>query len=72
MPMPLMRTCRDVTRLVLQGEDRRLSWPERLTVRLHMLICKACPGFERQVLLMRRAMGRWRAYSEAGGSDDAR
>lgn len=60
--MKLRRSCRDVTRLVLQGEDRTLSAGERLLVRFHMLICKACPRFQRQVVFMRQAMGRWRAY----------
>ena len=58
------RTCRDVTRLVLEGEDRQLRWMERWAVRSHMLICKACPRFARQVALMRGAAGRWAAYQD--------
>lgn len=65
--MLFMRTCRDVTRLVLQREDRALSLRERLSVRVHMWICAACPRFEQQVRLMRVACRRWRAYAE---SDD--
>ena len=59
--------CRDVTRLVLEGEDRRLRLSERLGVRVHMLICKACPKFARQVQFMRGAMGRWKQYAEGDG-----
>ena len=66
MTMPWMRTCRDVTRLVLEREDRTLSLRERLAVRVHLWICATCPGFERQVLFMRGAMGRWRRYREDG------
>lgn len=62
--MKLTRSCREVTRLVLQGEDRALSTRERFSVRFHMLICKACPNFAKQVRLMRRAMGRWKQYRE--------
>ena len=62
--MKLTRTCRDVTRLVLEGEDRRLTLRERLAIRLHLVICAACPRFVRQVALMRNATQRWRAYSE--------
>lgn len=57
--------CREATALVLQGEDRRLALAERLRLRMHLLICKACPRFVRQVALMRRAMGPWRAYRDA-------
>lgn len=60
----LRRNCREVTRLVLAREDRALPWPDRLAVRLHMQICKACPRFEQQVALMRGAMQQWRSYSE--------
>lgn len=67
--MKLMRNCREITTLVLQAEDRSLGAGERLAVRLHMLVCKACPVFGRQLQLMRRASQRWRQYTE-GGADD--
>lgn len=57
--------CREATALVLQGEDRRLGAADRARLRLHLFICKACPRFVRQVGLMRRAMGPWRAYRDA-------
>jgi hypothetical protein len=60
----LFRSCREVTELVLGGEDRRLGLLERLAVRFHMQICAACPRFERQVALMRQALPRWRAYRD--------
>ena len=66
MPMWPRRTCREVTRLVLQNEDRQLAWHERVAVRLHMRICDACPRFLKQVPFMREAMGHWRRYSEGG------
>lgn len=63
--MILRRTCREVTRLVLQAEDgRRLPLADRLALRLHLLACHACPRFLKQVELMRRAGERWRRYSE--------
>ena len=58
------RNCRDVTALVLAGEDRSLGLAERLTVRIHLRICAACPPFARQVALMRKAVPRWRAYRD--------
>lgn len=68
--MKLRQSCREVTRLVLEGLDRDLPLGERLVVRLHMLICRACPRFERQARFMRVAMGRWKAYAE--GDDPGR
>ncbi len=58
-------TCRDATRLVLEGEDRSLSRAEWFGLHFHLLICKYCPPFVRQVRLMRSAVGRWQRYAES-------
>lgn len=63
--MKIKLSCREVTRLVLAGEDRRLAPGERLRMHLHLLVCKACPRFLRQVQFMRSAIGRWKQYSES-------
>ncbi|MCY1373281.1 hypothetical protein D9M68_672440 [compost metagenome] len=65
--LPLMRTCKEVTALVIAREDRELPLTEQLALRMHMAICKACPTFERQVMTMRNAMKQWRNY----GDDDS-
>ena len=64
MHYPFRRTCREVAALILAREDRALNPAERLAVRIHFLVCKACPRFERQVQSMRGAMQAWRAYHE--------
>jgi len=45
-------------------EDRPLSKKERWALRLHLLACKACPRFERQMLTMRNQFQEWRNYTE--------
>jgi hypothetical protein len=60
--VPLMRTCKEVTAMVVAREDRRLSAREKLALRMHMAMCRACPPFERQMLTMRNAMKQWRNY----------
>ena len=61
---PLRRTCKEVSALLIAREDRALPRVERMALRLHMMMCKACPTFERQLLTMRNAMGSWRHYSD--------
>jgi hypothetical protein len=61
----LRLNCREVTRLTLEGEERRLGFVERVGIRLHLMICDACPKFMRQVEFMRATMGRWRNYRDA-------
>jgi len=62
--LPLMRSCKEVTALVIAREDRELPWMERVALRVHMAMCQACPRFERQVLTMRNAMKQWRGYTD--------
>ncbi len=62
--LPLMRSCKEVTALVIAREDRELPWLERAALRMHMAMCQACPRFERQVLTMRNAMKQWRGYTD--------
>ncbi len=69
--MTWMINCKQATHLVLQGEDQTLGWADRLRLRMHLLICRACPRFVRQVAFMRVAMGRWRAYRDDSGEPPA-
>lgn len=43
---------------------------DRARVRLHLLACKTCPNFERQLLTMRNAMAQWRNYCDGETIDD--
>jgi hypothetical protein len=63
--MRIKVTCKEVTALVIAREDRLLPWQDRLALRLHMVICAACPRFARQVLTMRNVMKPWRNYESS-------
>lgn len=65
-----MRTCKQAAALVIAREDRALSLPDNIALRLHLLACKACPNFEGQVLILRAAMGQWRNYGGAADPTD--
>ena len=54
----MMLSCKEVTHLVSQGLDRRLSPGERLRMRLHFLICSGCTRFQRQMAFLRLAVKR--------------
>ena len=54
----MMLTCKEATRLVSQGLDRRLGLAERLALRLHLLACDGCTNFSKQVAFLRKAMAR--------------
>jgi predicted anti-sigma-YlaC factor YlaD len=54
----MTRSCREVTRLVSQGEDRRLALGERIALRLHFAICEGCRNMSAQIAFLRRAARR--------------
>lgn len=56
-----MLSCRDATRLLSQQQDRALTAGERLSLQLHVMMCKGCKNFSLQMPFLRKAM---RAYSE--------
>ncbi len=53
-----MLNCHEVTHLVSRSLDRRLSWRERIAVRMHVLICAGCANFVRQMKFLRTAVQR--------------
>ncbi len=63
---PFRRSCKEVAALVVAREDRHLKVSEKVSLHTHMMICQACPDFERQILTMRHAMHQWRNYSGDG------
>jgi predicted anti-sigma-YlaC factor YlaD len=52
----LMPSCREVHRLVSEGQDRNLSFVEKVRMKMHFLMCEACTNFQQQMALLRRAM----------------
>nr|WP_315224820.1 zf-HC2 domain-containing protein [uncultured Albidiferax sp.] len=65
--IPLMRTCQQSAALLLAREDHPIGLADTVALRLHLMACKACPKFERQLLTMRNAMRQWRNYDADGG-----
>jgi len=61
--IPLRRTCKEATALMVAREDHSLVWNDRLALRLHLLACKACPRFARQMLSMKNNLKQWRNYT---------
>jgi hypothetical protein len=54
----MMLTCKEVSRLVSQGLDRRLGFAQRVRLRVHLAICEGCVNFDRQLRLLRKAVNR--------------
>ncbi|HUN69164.1 MAG TPA: zf-HC2 domain-containing protein [Burkholderiales bacterium] len=49
-------SCKETTRLLSQGEDRKLAFGERVALRLHLAICDGCRNVNRQFRFLRIAV----------------
>ena len=54
----MMLSCKEVTRLVSQRQDRSLGFRERVALGVHFAICRGCRNVEQQLDFLRRAMAR--------------
>lgn len=54
--MRLLPTCREVTHIVSESQDRALGPVERLRLHVHLSMCTGCTNFTRQLRLIRGAM----------------
>lgn len=51
----MMPSCREVSDLLSERLDRKLRPMERLRLRIHLAMCKACARVEGQLLFLRKA-----------------
>ena len=52
----LLPACRQVSRLQSDLLDRPLSLPKRFGLRLHLLVCKWCRRYGKQIRFLRQAV----------------
>lgn len=54
-----MPSCKDISALISQSMDQRLSLMKRLSIRLHVSMCSLCRRYEKQLRLLREAADRY-------------
>jgi hypothetical protein len=62
-----MLSCKDVTQLISEAMDTSLPIGKRIGMRLHLLMCKFCSRYKRQLLLIRETVRRIVATEEKPG-----
>ncbi len=67
----MMLSCRDVTQLISRSMDTSLPVGKRIGVRIHLLICRFCARYEKQLLLIRETVRRVVAEEELPGAPSA-
>lgn len=59
-------TCKEVSVVLSQAQDRDISLIERLQMEAHLKLCEGCRNFHRQLDFLRRAIRRHPAIREDG------
>jgi Putative zinc-finger len=54
--MKIHLDCKEVSRLISDGQDEKLPAPDRARLRLHFVICETCRNVDEQMRFLRRAM----------------
>lgn len=49
-----MLNCREVTRLLSESQDRTLALTERMSLKIHVMMCKGCRNFGVQMDALRQ------------------
>lgn len=50
-----MLDCKHNTELLSQSQDRPITFRERMAMRLHLMMCRGCRNFEKQLAFIRKA-----------------
>jgi len=64
-----MLTCKEVTHLLSEGQDRKLTVAERVRLEMHLLMCTGCSNFRKQMDFLRKACRRY-IHSLPSGKQD--
>jgi len=54
MTSPDKLTCKEVARILSDGQDAEMAPTERARLRLHLVVCEACRNLEQQFDFLRR------------------
>ena len=64
-----MLTCKEVSHLLSEAQDRKLPLGERLPLRLHLFMCVGCRNYGKQLDFLRAVTREMKAGSEPTPKD---
>lgn len=64
-----MLNCKEVTEMCSHEMERKLLLQERVSLRMHLMMCSGCANFRRQMQAMRIAMQRYASGAAVSTSD---
>ena len=65
--MKVRLNCKEMARLISDGQDTTLPLVERAKMQLHFAACRPCRNVDEQVGLLRRTVRQWEQQVPPGG-----
>ena len=65
-----MLNCKEVTEMCSQEMERKLLVQERMSLRMHLMMCSRCSNFRRQLQTIRIAMQHYAMGAAVSISDE--
>ena len=70
-PVPLITSCKQAARLVSMSFERKLTLRETISMRIHLMMCRTCTFYGRQIKALRSIFIRHEeVLSNTPASDD--
>ena len=63
-----MLSCKEVTYLLSESQDRKLALTEKMPLEMHLVMCKGCTNFKSQMKFLREACKHY--VKTSGGADE--
>ena len=61
-----MMNCQHATQLISESQERALSLPEKMSLKVHVMMCSGCKNYSVQVPFLSQAM---KAYAKGFDED---
>lgn len=59
-----MVTCKEVSKLLSQAQDKSPGFRVRFNLRLHLMLCDGCTNFQKQLEFIRIALRKYRNHDQ--------
>jgi len=59
-----MMNCQQATKLISESQERSLSLPEKMSLKVHVMMCSGCKNFSLQVPFLSKAMKAYASWDD--------
>lgn len=60
-----MLSCKEATRLISESLEHALPFHKRMALRFHLMMCRFCARFEKQIIFLREVFKRYGKQEQA-------